>query len=165
MENINYQGASAIEVLDMAGSTWVKFYNDSGGALSNGAPKLFLEKWITGIGVILSPVTVATCAIKECMLGIVDNSIHGATTVAASAYGWAQVKGITNGDGVTTSGTVVANTILEINNDIPTAFVDSTLVGGGVPSIGTGAAIAVSTPATNKWVIYLLGRRVLIAAS
>lgn len=167
----DYLKNHATERMDVDGKVYVKVYNNSGGALTNGAIKCVVPMWITALGAILVPIAVASNATASNIIGIVDNSVENQDNIAIASYGWVQIEGI-YGDavggttmdpvtafGATTTGTIAANDQLKVTNGAPTVFTavsTGATVGGGVQNVLT-SAIAVANVSTNLWSVYLTG--------
>lgn len=166
---LNYSGMSAIE--DQLGNDprFVRVYNDSTVVL-NGALKMVVKKWITGIGVVNVMLAPASNATESNVIGIVNNP--GTTGIAASTYGLVQVKGLYGSAavgqapayGVTTNGTVAANDQLKAaNGQTYLAPLSTGVTMGGAVEGALCCAIAVELITTNTWSVYLLGKLASIA--
>lgn len=96
----NYQGAansSNVDVIENGFDRWIKFYNDTGGALSNGAIKQIayeVDATDTSNPIIRAILKApATEAVSVVEIAVVDNSPLGEDTVASTDYGYAKVRG------------------------------------------------------------------------
>ncbi len=149
------------------GKRYVRVYNNSGSAISNGAIKNIVEGWITGKGVVKVPVAPATNATESNVIGIVDNNPTG--SIANGEYGNVLVEGqygsLAEGYGVATSGTVTANDQLEVLNG-GTAFIRSGSGNDALAAIlNETCAVSVENVTTNVWAVHLIGRQHSIEAS
>lgn len=160
---VTYLGNSGIETREGDGKTFVKVYNDTGSAVSNGAIKVISLKFVSGQGVIAAVAAPATNDFDVNVIGIVANS--PSSSIANLSYGWVQVYGLygTDTTGATTSGTVAANDRLEVLN-AGVAFIDAGTDGGAVET-PESCAVAVANVTTNVWQVFLLGKRSSIKAA
>ena len=156
---------AAIEVASDNGlDRWISFYNDTGGALTNGAVKLLTFKVASGV---LRPVVIAVAtntgvANTVC---VVDNSIVGQGTVPDASWGFVKVRGsvLANVDG---TNDIVAGDQLQVI-DSGTAFIDQGGAEGAVINSDT-SAIALEAYTTNSIAlksVLLLGSQSSVAAS
>lgn len=163
----NYINNSIVEELSGNGKVICRFYNDTGGSLTRGTPRVISPKFVSGKGVILAVTQAATETTESNVVGIVVGDLAGNTTVTDAEYGLIQVMGPFGSNaedyGATTSGTVAANDQLEILNGTD-ALIDAGADGGAVLE-AESVAIAIEEVDTNVWAVYLLGKPSQIKAS
>jgi hypothetical protein len=172
----NYQGgancANMEEVKGSDGQIYVKIYNDTGAALSNGA--IYELSWEVDATDTSNPIirtilkAPATEAVSVVQIAVVDNTPLGKTTIAAAEYGFVCIKGFTYAlvDGTTD---VAAGDQLEVLN-AGTAFIQAAAATAGDAGtiIDETCAIAMeaytsATPA-NK-MVFMLGKQTVVKAA
>jgi hypothetical protein len=149
----NYLGNSVVEELSGNGNTFVKVYNN-GSAITEGEIKMLVPIWITGVGAVYVPIAVATNAAKTSIIGICQGA-H-----AASTYQFYQTQGYVAS---VTTGTVLANALLEVING-GTTLIDEGAVGGTLPDDSALGVVVTVNTATNASV-YLFGNPVVVEAA
>jgi hypothetical protein len=157
----NYQGSVGLAATIQEGANkWLLVYNDTASALSNGVPYVLSMQVASGIPY-YTPVAPVSNAIGDTVV-VIDNSRLGLSTIAAYAWGYVLVSGLTV-EAVTTS-TIAANDQLKVANGGAAFAAVSTgsTVGGAVLATNT-CAIAVVLVDTNKWKVFLLDRIAVIA--
>jgi hypothetical protein len=110
--------AGANFVREQGDKRWLYVYNGTGAAVTNGAvyQVSFFDDVDTYFPKLLAP---ATDAIAHAIIGVVENSAEGKSTIDSDEWGWVQVRGycatVTNTGGATdeyslevTDGTVAA---------------------------------------------------------
>lgn len=161
----NYEGTSGVFELVDGDDSYVKVYNNTGGALSNGAIKVLSYIADADGNIVAVPVAPATEATEANLVIVVNNWLLGKSTIANSAYGFCQFKGNVTAsvDGDTVD--VAAGDQLEILNG-GTAFTSAGIAEGAVLENETVAiASAANTGAAADQTVYLIGKRSSIEAA
>ena len=164
----NYLNASVVSVMG-SDPQFIRVYNTTASAVTNGTIVCVVKKWTTGVGVQAVMITPAENAAEANVIGIVNNPMS--TGIAATSYGLVQIKGLygsaasgtATAYGVTTSGTVTANMYLEVLSATQ-VFIDAGTL-GGTAVLTNVCAIAVELIDTYTWSVYLFGRFCSVAAS
>lgn len=93
----DYVGSGAIEVLRAGWNRWVRAYNSTGSAISNG--KVVRLEFVADttpapdcVRCEISNAVVTNTAAGE-IVGVVDNGLDGASTIPDATYGWVCVAG------------------------------------------------------------------------
>lgn len=163
----NYLNNSIVEELSTNGKVILKVYNDSGGSLARGVPRVASPKWISGKGVVMTIAAPATEVTDANIVGLVLGGVDGTTSIADATYGFLQVAGpfgsVADGWGAATSGTVNANDQLEVLNT-GTTLIDAGADGGAVLE-AESIAIAIALVTTNVWEVFLIGKQSAIQAA
>lgn len=160
-----YQGQSgAIETKYGDGKGFVKVYNNTGGAITEG------KVYALGITVVSSkitpvPITPATETTTSNYIIVYNPALNGDVSLADATWGWFQFYGEceANVDG---TGDVAAGDQLEVITD-GTAFISAGIASGAVFESNC-AAIALDARTTNSVglaTVFLLGKPSAIAAS
>lgn len=185
MESIaNYQGATLASpeiYIGATGEKWKLVYNNTGGALTNGAIKEL--SYLVDTGTVNTAATTALPMIvavpkapasseedgEITEIGVVDNSVVNEATIANGAYGYVKVQGVVDALCDGTSADLAIGDQLEVLN-AGTAFI----VAGAASSGASGlilpecVAIALEAYATNSAAlkkVHLLGRMVQVKAA
>lgn len=163
----NYLENSIVEELSQNGKVIIRVWNDSGGDLARGVPRVASPKWITGKGVVMTVAAPATMDSDTNVVGLILGDMAGNTTIANGEYGLLQIQGpfgsAADDWGAATSGSVAANDQLEVLNG-GTTLIDQGTDGGAV--LGTeSVAIAIEEATTNVWVVWLIGKQSAIKGS
>lgn len=182
LQNVsNYQRATLAAPLAEVGSgddTWVLVYNNTGSAISNGAIKEISFLVDTGtinteastsapmiVGVPKAP---ATSAGEITLIGVVDNFISSAGTIANASWGYVKTAGVVralcNG-----STDIAIGDQLEILN-AGTAFTQASSATSGASGLIVPECVAIALEAYTASTdalkyVYLLGRQCLVKAT
>jgi hypothetical protein len=161
-----YQG-KAIEVVGDGSEKFVKIKNvTSSAALTEGTVYQLTYVYSAANGLHADVVAVGTVATATAIICVVQNFFAGKSGIADDEWGWVQIAGVV--EYCKTSGTVLANDLLEVDVNISTtAFSASSSgseVGGGALGVAD-AAVAISNVDTNVWKVFLFGKQVAIVTS
>ena len=160
-----YQGTSGvIEWIRNGSDVFVKFYNDTGGALANGAIKVLAFKIVSSAitAVVIAPATETT---TSNLVGAINNLPYGKATVPDAEWGYLQVQGECEAlvDG---TADLVAGDQLEVLN-AGTALIDAGIATGAVLEAETVAIMkeAYTTNAEALKAVYFVGKYSAIQAA
>ena len=160
----NYASSyGAPEIIGGNGEKWLLIFNDTGAAITNGTA--YVIKYTNDtINTAYFPgvATPATLAGQISLVGIVDNSILGQSTIAAAAWGYVQVKGFCNS---ALTAVTTADYLLRVINAGTTLVVESSPTTVTTSTVGIYKGVGTGNTSGTSGQVYLYGNPVVIAAS
>jgi hypothetical protein len=163
----NYQGSGNPDIIESGVDKWLKVYNNTSGALTNGYPyNVVVATDAAGVPY-YSAITAAANDVVANVVGVVDNSPLGLGTIAAYAYGYVKVRGKVSARVLGASGTVIGDGL-----EVTAADTDNFQKEAGTTNDGKQAvqcaAILLETWETTSVAaksVFLLGKLSAIAAT
>lgn len=156
-----YQGGNSVGVVNDGYSRYIKVYNDSGAAVSEGAVVeiSFADSGTAGkYPCIATPIETATSTV---LIGVVSNFLNNASTIPDDSWGWVQVRGYC--DKLNTAGSVTIEHHLEVTAAAPT--VATTEASATTWTTSTFAVAKSAVTGAGEISAFLFGKPVVIAAS
>jgi len=153
-----YQGGNSIGMNGGDFDQFIKCYNDTGAAVTEG--DCYIVNFADGADGYYPTITaVATDSTSRNFLGVVTNDIHGAAGIPSNDWGWMQVRGYCSK--INTTGSVTINHTLEVLNGVATASTE----GAATLTANTFAIAKTAVTGAGSVDGVLLGDKVVIAAS
>ena len=153
-------GVGSIGIVRNSFDTFYLVYNDTGGALTNGdVVRVDLLKDVdTAAGTNEPTVSTPATATVAVVVGVVDNTLKNASTIADAAWGFVQIRGYCAAITKTTADAVAIDDYLKAANAVKTASLDSAYSAKSFAIAKSAKAGGVAGTVTG----FLLGRETTI---
>lgn len=154
-----YQGGNAVGIVDDGYSRYLKVYNGTGSAVSEGAVYVVSFADDTD-GYFPKLLAAATGGSQTVMVGVVCNYLNSGATIASDAWGWVQTRGYCEKVTVASGGVTDGDTLELIN-----ATAVGTTEGAATVTVNSFAIAKETIGTSGTGGVFLLGNLVTIAAS
>jgi hypothetical protein len=154
--------AVGFEIKEAGTNKWIKVYNHTASAISNGAIKQLAFSVSSGA---LLPIPIAPITATLAIVGVIDNSLFGQASIAAYSWGWMKIQGQVDAlcNGTSDIATGVGLEILTTGTAFTVAGqADSAAV---LPECSAIALEAYTDSSDALKSVYLIGRPCTVAGS